>query len=285
MHRTNTRIGCVFVRLLAIMLPAFVLLPLTYVVPCLNPLSLPHFDLTGPFAIAAYWVAESGGKFGIPAIAAIMIFVHAGRSGLSWRQRTVEVLVIILVAGPLLGGGAYLNEHVVKPTFHVPRPNIIELATTPADSPALKISAEEFYSLPDKTTRSAHLADILRAPDFETIQLHERIREHWISETGYSFPSGHSFSSMMFATFFLAMGLACCSGRRLWVFYLLVPWAVMVCYSRTVLRVHSPTDISIGGFEGIVVGILAFLLVRLVLVIALSDPTRSAIQPRDGQGP
>jgi membrane-associated phospholipid phosphatase len=90
---------------------------------------------------------------------------------------------------------------------------------------------------------------------------------------------------MMFATFFLAMGLASCSGRRLWVFYLLVPWAVMVCYSRTILRVHSPTDISIGGLEGIIVGILVFLLVRLVLVIALSDPTRSAIQPQDGQAP
>jgi phosphatidylglycerophosphatase B len=266
MHATNT-IKSVLGRLLAVVLPAFVLLPLTYVVPCLNPFSLPHFDLTGSFALAAYWVAESGGKFGIPAIAVLMMVYLVGRSGLSWRQRTVEVLVIILVAGPLLGGGAYLNEHVVKPTFHVPRPNITELATTPADSPALKMSVEEFYNLPDKTTRSAHLAGILRAPDFETVQLHERIREHWISETGYSFPSGHSFSSMMFATFFLAMGLASCSGRRLFVFYLLAPWAVMVCYSRTVLRVHSPTDISIGGFEGIVVGILAFLLVRSILVI------------------
>jgi len=200
-----------------------------------------------------------------------MIVCLAIRSGLSGRQRAIELLAIVLVVATFLGGGAYLNEHVVKPAFHVPRPNIVELATTPSDSPALKMAAEGFYRLPDKASRSAYLAGILRAPDFETVQLNERIREHWISETGYSFPSGHSFSSMMFATFFLAVGLTVFSGRRLWIFYLLAPWAVMVCYSRTILRVHSPTDISVGGFEGIVVGILAFLVLRGILATASPD--------------
>ncbi len=284
MHVTNTRVKYVFARLLAVMLTAFVLLPLTYVVPCLDPSSLPRFDLTGPLALAAYCVAESGGMFGIPAIAALMIVCLVGRSGLSRRQRTVEVLVIVFLVATLLGGGAYFNEHVVKPAFHVPRPNIIELATTPADSPALTISAEEFYNLPDKTSRSEYLAGVLRAPESKAIQLHERIREHWISETGYSFPSGHSFSSMMFATFFLAMGLTFCSGWRLWIFYLLAPWAVMVCYSRTILRVHSPTDITVGGFEGIIVGILAYLLVRSILATASSDHGQS-VQDQPTQSP
>lgn len=271
MQTTNTALRCVLVRLSAVIVPAFVLLPLTHVIPCLNPFRSPHVDLTGPVALAAYWMAESGGKFGIPAIAALMIVCLVGRSSLTWKRRTIEVVVMVFVVAALLGGGAYFNEHIVKPMFRVPRPNIVELATTPADSPTLKVSVKEFYSLPDKPSRSEYLAGILRAPDFDAIPLHERIREHWISETGYSFPSGHSFSSMMFATFFLAMGLAVCSGRRLWVFYLLPPWAVMVCYSRTILRVHSPTDITIGGFEGIVVGVLAFLLVRLILAAASPD--------------
>lgn len=276
MPATNPRPTCVLARLLAIVFPAFLLLPLTYVVPCLDPLSLPRFDLTGPLALSAYWIAESGGKFGIPAIATLMTVYLVGRSGPSWRQRTIEVPVIVFTVATLLGGGAYLNEHVVKPAFHVPRPNIIELATTPADSPALKMSVEEFYNLPDKTSRSEYLAGILTTLDFDTVQLHERIREHWISETGYSFPSGHSFSSMMFATFFLGMGFNLCSGRHLWAFYLLVPWAVMVCYSRTILRVHSPTDISIGGLEGVVVGVLAFLLVRSILAAVPNAHSRSS---------
>ncbi len=270
MNRSCTRacVKDVLLRLLLFIFPACALLPLTYVVPKLNPFKPPHFDLTGPLALTAYTITESAGQFGIPVIATLMFTYLVSRTGISWKQRTVHAMVIVLVLTPLLGGGAYLNEHFVKPTFRVHRPNIIELATTPIDSPALKMSAEAFYNLPDKSSRSAYLANILRAKDFETVKLHGLIREHWISETGYSFPSGHSFSSMMFATFFLAMGLTFFSGRRLWVFHLLLLWAVMVCYSRLILRVHSPTDICIGGFGGCVVGTVAFLLVRLILAVA-----------------
>src|SRR6185436_8236458 len=91
------------------------------------------------------------------------------------------------------------------------------------------------------------------------------VRGHWIAETGYSFPSGHSFSAMLFATYFLALGLTYFSGRRLWVFYLLAVWAVAVCFSRPILRVHSPTDVCVGAIEGVLAGVLAFLLVRGIL--------------------
>ena len=87
-------------------------------------------------------------------------------------------------------------------------------------------------------------------------------RHSWIEETGYSFPSGHSFSAMFFATFFLAMGVSHISTKRLRLFYLLLPWALAVCYSRPILRVHTPTDITVGGLEGLVLGFLAFLFVR-----------------------
>ena len=115
----------------------------------------------------------------------------------------------------------------------------------------------------DKALRSEHLRKIL-TPE---VRLHERIRDHWIVETGYSFPSGHSFASMMLATFFMAMGLTYFSGRRLWVFYVLVVWAVAVCISRPLLRVHSPTDVCAGGIESIVAGALAYLFVRWILVV------------------
>lgn len=271
MHATDSSVKCVLVRLLAVVVPAFALLPLTYVVHCLNPFSSPNIDLTGTLALAAYWVSESGGKFGIPVIGTLMIVCLVSRPGLSARQRIFEILAIVLVVATFLGGGAYLNEHVVKPAFRVPRPNIIELAPRRSVPPVLRMTAEEFYRLPDKASRSEYLAGILNSPDFNAVQLHERIREHWIAETGFSFPSGHSFSSTMFATFFLAVGLALCAGPRLWIFHLLVPWAVMVCYSRTILRVHSPTDISVGGFEGIVVGILAFLVLRWILANTSPD--------------
>jgi phosphatidylglycerophosphatase B len=250
------------------MLPAGALLILTYFVPGLNPFKLPHPDLTGAFALAAYWVAESAGTTGAPLVGFALTALLVSRSGISWKQRAVEAFVIVLAVAALWGGGAYVNEHVVKPAFTVPRPNILELAGEPPEAPALKMSAEAFYTLPDKAMRTEYLRGVL-TPE---VRLHERVRDHWLAETGYSFPSGHSFSAMLCATFFLAMGLSHFSGRRLWVFYLLVPWAVAVCFSRPILRVHSPTDICVGGLEGMVAGVLTFLLVRGILAVVLPGP-------------
>jgi RimJ/RimL family protein N-acetyltransferase/membrane-associated phospholipid phosphatase len=254
-------VSAVLRRLPRIMLPTAALPALTYIVPGLNPFKLPHLDLTGPLALAAYGVAQSAGKYGIPWICIALTTLVVSRPGLRWTQRAVESLVIVLAIAVLLGGGAYLNEHVVKPAFAVYRPNIMELARTPPEAPALGMSEEAFYALPDKAARSEYLKSVLtpEAP------LRACVRDHWITETGYSFPSGHSFSAMWFVTFFLAMGLSHYSANRLWPFYLLVPWAVAVCFSRPILRVHSPTDVCVGGLEGVAVGMLAFLLVRWVL--------------------
>jgi phosphatidylglycerophosphatase B len=249
-------------RLPRLLLPAGALAGMTYAVPALNPAEATPLDLTGPLALAAYWVAESGGVFGIPVLGAVMIALLISRPGVSRKQRTREALVVALVLGAVLGGGAYLNEHLVKPAFKVPRPNILELAERPPDAPALGMSAEAFYALPDKA-RSDHLEGVLTPG----AGLHERVRAHWIAETGYSFPSGHSFSAMTFATFFLAMGLSYFAKGRLWVFHLLVLWAVAVCFSRPILRVHSPTDVCVGALQGIVAGILAFLLARGALAL------------------
>jgi phosphatidylglycerophosphatase B len=264
-------------RLPPIMLPALALLMLTYIVPPLNPFTLPHPDLTGPLALAAYWIAQSAGTSGIPLLGIALTAFVVSRPGITRKQRAVETLVFVLALAVLLGGGAALNEHVVKPIFAVHRPNIIELSQTPPDAPALKMSAKTFYALPDKAARSAYLKEIL-TPE---MRLHERVRGHWIAETGYSFPSGHSFSAMLFATFFLALGLSHFAGKRVVVFYLLAPWAVAVCFSRPILRVHSPTDVCLGGLEGVAAGVLAFLLVRWILAFLLPGPA-PPLQPVNG---
>lgn len=270
----RTPFSNVLSRLISIMMPALGVLTITFFVPPLNPFKLPHIDLTGPFALAAYWVAQSGGKDGMPFIAIAMTALVVSRPGIPGKRRAVEALAILLALTFVLGGGAYLNEHYVKPVFAVARPNMIELATTPPDAPALQMSLEDFYHSLDDAARSAHLKKVL-TPD---IRLNERIRGHWIAETGYSFPSGHSFSSMMFATFFLAIGISCLSGRRLWVCYILPVWALAVCISRPILRVHSPTDICVGGLEGIVTGILAFLGVYRVFAVLYPEHVASTGQ-------
>src|SRR5262249_7156202 len=105
-------------RLPWVMLPATALPLLTYVVPGLNPFKVPHhIDLTGPLAVAAYWVAESGSPRGIPLIGIALTALLVSRSAITLKQRAVETFVIVLSVAILLGGGAYVNEHLIKPAF------------------------------------------------------------------------------------------------------------------------------------------------------------------------
>lgn len=120
--------------------------------------------------------------------------------------------------------------------------------------------AREFYAL-DQNTRKKHLRTILETEP-PVLPLHRLIREHWITATGYSFPSGHAFTAMFFATFFFAIGATWLSMPRLLFSYLLLPWAVCVCYSRIILIMHTAADVAVGALAGLLLGASAFVLVR-----------------------
>lgn len=267
MSISRDRVNRVVRRTAITMLITLLLTTVTYLEP-INPFTEPNFDLTGVLGVAAYWIAASADApsrdypgillIGLPLIALVVI-----QSCVAWKRRAAAAVAIAAILAVVQGGGAALNEYIVKPRFAVFRPNILALMTVvpsevkqPAALSALRMSANGFYQL-SASERSAYLQKIL-TPE---IPLHRLVRQHWIDEPGYSFPSGHSFSAMLFATFFLAMGLLYCSGRQVWIFYFLVPWALAVCLSRPILRVHSTTDIFVGGLEGLVTGLLAFLLV------------------------
>jgi len=151
----------------------------------------------------------------------------------------------------------------VKEALKIPRPNIVYLAGANGIGP-LGMSPEEFYGKGDKDARSELLRKTLETEP-PPLKLGPAIRDHWIEETGYSFPSGHAFAAMFFATFFLSVGVLYISTPQRWLSYLLLPWALAVCYSRLILRVHTPTDITVGGLEGLVLGFVALLLVRAIL--------------------
>ena len=165
-------------RLSSIMPVVAALLPLLYF--------FPRIDLTGPFAQAAFWIAESGDAAGMPLLAIAMTAQVIGRAGLSGKQRVVEALVIVLALAALLGVEAYLNEHNVKPVFATYRPNIIELTESPsAEAPTLKMSAKDFYAMPTKAMRSEHLKIVLASESAPAIS--QAVPGHWIAETGYLF--------------------------------------------------------------------------------------------------
>ncbi len=235
-------------RLTWLILPAWGLVVLTF--------SLWRLDLDTSLAVTAYWVTESGGPIGLPALLVGAVSLLVLRSGLDAGQRLREGASLVLLLLVLLGGMGLLNEHVIKPGFAVPRPNIEELA----ESGALGQSAQSFYKIGDKDARRAALSKIVHAPGFDAVVLDPRIRDHWAHETGYSFPSGHATAALTCATFFAGLALLVLQGWRLWTVLVLVPWAVLVCWSRTILGVHSPLDVSVGAAQGILLGVSGVIL-------------------------
>ena len=240
--------------------PAYALLLLPTVVDRLDPAGEPNFDLTGVVPLVAWVLAESGQTLGIVAIAAALLVVLITRPGASGRVRTIEAAVMIVVSLLTLYGGKLLNDHVVKPAIGVARPNIVQLE----ELGVLGMNSDRFYEM-STSNRSEYLERLTTDTGFGEIEMRREVRDHWVKETAHSRPSGHSLASMTFATFYVSIAIASLSGWRRWAFLLLVPWAVCVCLSRTVLQVHWPTDILLGGGAGIVVGVGGFLMVQALL--------------------
>ena len=262
MHRSFSR---AIAWALGVMAVAWALLGLSF--------WLPSIDLGSPFSAWVVAWANTADVACMVLIGVVLIGLLISRAGLSWRRRLQEIAIHIVVLALLQGGGALINEVLLKPSLAVYRPNIVWLA----EEGALGMTAEEFYASMDKHQRQAALEGILTDPDFDAIVLDVKVRNHWIHETGFSMPSGHTFSALLFATYFLAISILLLGDRRRWIFMVLPWWAVGVGWSRVLLRVHRPEDIVLGGLLGMALGLVAIAL-SYWLLRTLTTSTES--QPR-----
>lgn len=221
-------------------------------------------DLVVGLAPLSLGLSATAGVGGAPFVSLALCVVHVSRAGIERSRRVREFVVLALALALFLGGGACFNEFILKPWIAAPRPSIELLATVPSpESPILGMSARDFYDLGNKDTRRAHLNAVLNSPEMDEIpKLPSGVRAHWLAETGYSFPSGHAFAAMLLATFFLSMGISFCTGWRLKLSYCLPAWAVLVCYMRPLLLLHSAADVLLGSLLGAALGFFAFVSAR-----------------------
>jgi phosphatidylglycerophosphatase B len=254
----------VLARVARWLVPAWIVLPASALLPAL--------DLTGLIALVALAFSNSAQRFGMPFVVLAYLALIVTRSGLDRRSRAREAGAMVVALGVFLVVGAELNEHVVKPAFASPRPDIVELA----ERGVLPIAPTRFYELGGKRERREYLATVLSESRSAELRLSPAVRQHWLEETGYSFPSGHSTAAMLVATFFLCVGLATLRGQRTLALVPLLPWALSVCVSRPVLRVHRPLDITLGAMQGTLLGVGAFLLVWF-----LARPKLAAAPPAE----
>ncbi len=85
-----------------------------------------------------------------------------------------------------------------------------------------------------------------------------------LSESDYSFPSGHSTSAFEVAT---ALCLCLISDKKGKVAWIAPVFALGTMCSRIYLMVHYPSDVCAGTLAGICAGVIGFLFAKLALVI------------------
>jgi hypothetical protein len=96
--------------------------------------------------------------------------------------------------------------------------------------------------------------EIIQKNDSNFQDIHPLVKAHWIEESGFSFPSGHSFNSWMIAVV-LSYSILQLRVKHQFRKYYWIPflWAALVAISRVMLGAHSIVDIAAGSILGIVV--------------------------------
>jgi phosphatidylglycerophosphatase B len=216
-------------------------------------LVLPAIRLDSSLSLWTWRLTMTGGFLGATLVSIACAVLLALRTSRARGRIARELMTHVIVLGILLGGGALANEYLLKPAFTVPRPNVIHLA----EDGTLGMSAEIFYSSIGKEERQAHLASVLSDDGSPAADLSPSTRTHWIHEAGYSFPSGHAFSAMFLAAYFLTLAGSITSSRLKRISFVLPFWAVLIGWSRVLLGVHRPEDVVWGGLLGLSLGVAA----------------------------
>lgn len=212
-----------------------------------------------------YYLTLSGGMPYVIFFMFMLMFIIVLRKHLGMSQRILEGSGIIIITIVLLGGGTYLNENKLKESIKESRPSIVYLAGTNG-SGVLGLAPSDFYDQGDKEQRRKYLQKHIQSNDID-IPINPLVLSHWFYETGYSFPSGHSIAAMYIATFFLGVTLVLKQKSLMLLFYLLLPWALIVSFSRVILHVHYPIDVMAGSVIGIVTGLVGSVLFHQLISI------------------
>lgn len=157
----------------------------------------------------------------------------------------------VLALGILLAAFAFFNEHITKKALKLTRPSY----TFVVEQSGITIKMDSLKELSEKE-RKQFLQRIIESHSDSFSKIEPKILNHWIEESGYSFPSGHSFNAFLLA-FIMAYSMYHSSNRIARSFYILpFVWATMVGISRVAMGAHTPLDVSFGAAMGLLVAIL-----------------------------
>ena len=182
-----------------------------------------------PLQFTFWLITLTAGKPGafvsIVALFALLHYAHHRRG----ENHALLLLVLISL------GATQIGKSVLKPIFGEARPYVVAL--TDNDPARLHL----FYSVPRAAranTVSYYYAQSPTPPPSYLVA-------HRASETGYSFPSGHSTFAATWALLFAGI-IGFANRRRALISAVVIAWAMLVMASRVWLGMHYAIDLA-GG--------------------------------------
>ncbi len=151
----------------------------------------------------------------------------------------------------LLASFALFNEYVTKNILKLPRPSY----TFVAEQSGINFKMNALYDL-NEQDRKQLLRCIIDSQSEKFSNIDSKVLNHWVAESGYSFPSGHSFNAFLLS-FIMAFSMHHSKNKTARLLYVLpFIWAFMVGISRVAIGAHTPLDVSFGAAMGLFTAVI-----------------------------
>jgi phosphatidylglycerophosphatase B len=193
---------------------------------------------------------ETAGKIGTAIIVILTVLIYTRRMS-SDKQVLKTFLRSSVLLFLLIGGFAFINEHLTKKATRVIRPSLQYISETTGGD----FKPETLYQF-ESSERSAKVVAAISQHRTSFHSIDQNVLNHWSDETGYSFPSGHTFNAFLLATI-ISFSLFHSRSKNVVAFYFIPPiWAMFVGISRVALGAHSALDVIFGGAIGLIAGLV-----------------------------
>lgn len=170
----------------------------------------------------------------------------------SAKEKIIVFLKSVISLVIFFGALAFINERYTKHILKAQRPSHVYML----DQTGLAKTIDSLYQL-DKDQRKQFFDTLIKSNPLKFEQIDPVILKHWIEESGFSFPSGHTFNAFLFAMILAYAIYHSRSQPRLKNLYISpFIWALCVGISRVAMGAHTAFDVTAGATLGILIGAL-----------------------------